>query len=293
MPSRAAGANYQLLREVDHLQEVVGDPATIMRADGLLPSIARAAARLCQTPLAAISLLSKDVQQLELVSVVGTAGLISEKMLPIEGSLNGMVIDSARPFYSADVWHDPRSITRAIARRNKTRAVLIVPLARRAGLVGTLVVANREPQRFSRHEEGVLRDFADVATAAMGECLLRAQLWDAAAHAMTGGAGRFAVTEGVPPAPADSTVGHRTKECHRLTPREHDIVALLMVGQTCKEVAAELTLSVHTVQHYIERLKLRLGQKTLHGLVSSLGRSEPSLLSYMANGGGESAVLAG
>jgi len=66
-----------------------------------------------------------------------------------------------------------------------------------------------------------------------------------------------------------------------------------MVGHTCKEVAAELTLSVHTVQHYIERLKLRLGQKTLHGLVSSLGRSEPSLLSYMANGGGESLVSAG
>jgi len=146
MPSRAAGANYQLLREVDHLQELVGDLAAIMRTDGLLPSIARAAARLCQTPLAAISLLSKDVQQLELVSVVGTAGLISEKMLPIEGSLNGMVIDSARPFYSADVWHDPRSITRAIALRNKTRAVLIVPLAPRAGLTGTLVVANREPR---------------------------------------------------------------------------------------------------------------------------------------------------
>ena len=62
---------------------------------------------------------------------------------------------------------------------------------------------------------------------------------------------------------------------------------ILMVGHTCKEVAAELTLSVHTVQHYIERLKLRLGQKTLHGLVSFLGRGEPSLLSYMANGGGD------
>ena len=287
-----SGANSQLLGEADHLQELVGDLAAITRADGVLPSIARGAARLCQTSLAAISLLSKEGKQLELVSVVGTAGLISERILPVEGSLNGMVIDSGRIFRSSDVWHDPRRITRAIARRNKTRAVLIVPLAPRAGLTGTLVVASRQPRRFSPSDEGILRDFADVATAAMGECILRAQLREAAAHAMAVGTGRFPVAERDRVARVDSTPDQQTTGCRSLTPRERDIVALLMAGHTCKEVAAELMLSVHTVQHYVERLKLRFGQKTLHGLVSSVGRDEPSLLSYMTEGG-ESAVLAG
>jgi len=287
------GANNQLLREVDHLQEIVGDVAAITRADGVLPSIARGAARLCQTPLAAISLLAKSRKELEikLVDVVGTAGLISEHILPIEGSLGGMVIDSGRIFRSSDVWYDPRPITRALARRKRARAVLIVPLAHRAGLVGTLVVASGEPRRFSPHDEGVLTDYAHVATAAMGECILRAQLREAAAHAMAVGTGRFPVGERDRPTPADSTPG-QTTGCLSLTPRERDIVALLVTGQTCKEVAAELTLSVHTVQHHIERLKLRFGQRTLHGLVSSLGRGDPSLLSYMTEAG-ESAVLAG
>jgi len=287
------GANNRLLGEVHQLQEVVGDVAEITKADGVLPSIARGAARLCQTPLAAISVLSKEGKHLELVSVIGTAGVVSEKRLPIEGSLNGTVIDSGRVFRSSDVWHDPRPITRAIARRNKTRAVLIVPLAPGAGLTGTLVVASRQPRRFGPRDEGILTDFAYVATAAMGECILRAQVREAATHAMAVGTGRFPVAERDRLTPADSTPGEKTTGCLSLTPRERDIVALLVTGQTCKEVAAELTLSVHTVQHYIERLKLRFGQKTLHGLVSSLGRGEPSLLWYLTDDGGESAVLAG
>ena len=294
MPTRAARANHQLQREVVHLGEIVGDVAAITRADGVLPSIARGAARLCQTPLAAISLLAKSRKELEikLVDVVGTAGLISEHILPIEGSLGGMVIDSGRIFRSSDVWYDPRPITRALARRKRARAVLIVPLAPRSGLVGTLVVASGVPRRFSPCDEGVLRDYAHVATAAMGECILRAQLREAAAHAMAVGAGRFPVAERDRLTPADSAPGEKTTGCLSLTPRERDIVALLVTGQTCKEVAAELTLSVHTVQHYIERLKLRFGQKTLHGLVSALARGEPSLLSYMTDSGGQPAVLA-
>src|SRR5262249_19081383 len=147
---------------------------------------------------------------------------------------------------------------------------------------------SRQPRRFSPRDEAILKDFADVATAAMGECILRTQVREAAARALAVGAGRFPVAEGDRPAPGDSTPDQRTTGCLSLTPRERDIVALLVTGQTCKEVAAELTLSVHTVQHYIERLKLRFGQRTLHGLVSCLGRGDPALLSYMTDGGVES-----
>lgn len=268
-PARAAGPDHELRRQVDHLQEVVGDLAAITSAHGILPSIARGAARLCQTSLASISRLSNDGKQFELASVVGTAGLISKRIFPIEGTLTGMVIDSGRIFRSSDIWHDPRTIPRAIARRHNARGVLIVRLAPRAGLVGTLVVASRKPRRFTPREEGVLTDFADVATAAMAECLLRAQLLEAAARTMVVGADRCPVTEREPPGPVDCTHGRQTT-AQSLTARERDIVALLMLGHTCKEVAADLTLSVHTVQHHVERLKLRFGQRTLHGLVSSL-----------------------
>ncbi len=62
----------------------------------------------------------------------------------------------------------------------------------------------------------------------------------------------------------------RAADLQGLAPREHDILALLMADRTCREVAAALELSDHTVRHHVERLKLRFGKATLHGLLGLL-----------------------
>ena len=59
----------------------------------------------------------------------------------------------------------------------------------------------------------------------------------------------------------------RAADLQRLAPRERDILALLMADRTCREVAAAFELSDHTVRHHVERLKLRFGKATLHGLL--------------------------
>ena len=76
------------------------------------------------------------------------------------------------------------------------------------------------------------------------------------------------------PACASSEKGlgarRRAADFRRLTPRERDILTLLMADRTCKEDAAVLELSGHTVRHYIERLKVRFSKATLHGLLGFL-----------------------
>ncbi len=52
------------------------------------------------------------------------------------------------------------------------------------------------------------------------------------------------------------------------SPREADILRLLSEDKSCKEVANALNLSVRTVEHYLDRLKLRFGRRTLHGLLA-------------------------
>ena len=165
----------------------------------LLARVAGAAARLCGARLASIALLTEGRDHLELRSVFGTGGVIAEQRLPVRQSLNGTVITSARSFRSPDVWRDRRPVVREIARRNRTRGVLIVPLATREVMLGTL--------------------------------------------------------NGRPPAPRAE---------------KHDIPALLMADRTCREVAAALELSDHTVPHHVDRLKLRFGKATLHGLLRRL-----------------------
>src|SRR2546427_306546 len=101
----------------------------------LLAGVVRGAARLCGARLASIALLTERRDHLELRSVFGTGGVIAEKRLRVRQSLNGMVIMSARSFRSPNVWSDRRPVVREIARRNKTRAVLIVPLVTREAVL--------------------------------------------------------------------------------------------------------------------------------------------------------------
>jgi DNA-binding CsgD family transcriptional regulator len=63
-------------------------------------------------------------------------------------------------------------------------------------------------------------------------------------------------------------------ERRRLTPREHDIVELLITDKTCKEVAALLAMSPRTVGHHVDRMKLRFGIYTLHGLIACILQSQ-------------------
>lgn len=223
------------------VKEAVSRIVAPTRSQTLLANVVRDAARLCDARLAAIALQSERPDQLELVDVFGTGGLIAEKRLPVPESLNGMAVTSERSFRSPDVWRDRRAVVRDIARRNKVRGVLIVPLVGRRQVVGTLSVASRAPREFSARDESVLEALAAEVAFPIEDACLRGPPWDTA---------------------------RRPAGVYRLTPRERDILRLLLADCTCKQVAAALGLSGHTVRHYVERLKLRFARTTLHGLLS-------------------------
>ena len=114
-------------------------------------------------------------------------------------------------------------------------------------VVGTLAVARRTPWEFSSRDEAVLEEFARRVASPIEHAYRHRQPWK------QGPVSR-----------------RRAADLHRLTPREHDILTFLLADRTCREVAAALELSSHTVRHYIERLKLRFGKSTLHGLLGLL-----------------------
>jgi DNA-binding CsgD family transcriptional regulator/putative methionine-R-sulfoxide reductase with GAF domain len=218
-------------------------------AEETLAGMARGAALLCRTPLASVAVLTSGRDHLEVRSVFGTGGVIVEKRLPVVRSLNGTVLTSGRSFRSTDVWRDQRAPVRDIARRNRVRGLLIVPLSARERFLGTLAVARRGPWAFSARDEALLEEFTARASTALALVPPRVR----AARESPPGRERTPSANG-----------------HRLTPRERDIVALLIADMTCRDVASTLGLSAHTVRHHVERMKLRFGKTTLHGLVSAL-----------------------
>jgi DNA-binding CsgD family transcriptional regulator len=55
-----------------------------------------------------------------------------------------------------------------------------------------------------------------------------------------------------------------------LSQREREVAYLLIRDLSCKQIAAQLNMSSRTVEHHLERMKVRSGVSTLHGLSSLL-----------------------
>jgi DNA-binding CsgD family transcriptional regulator len=217
------------------LHRLLEETTTHAGLERLLGSIVQGAAHLCGTPMAAISLLREDGQELEVVSVYGAPGGIHGTRLPVAASLSGTVITSGRTLRCGDAWRLRDGARAAFSRRNDVRGICIVPLRGPQGPLGTLAAATKVPWRCSADQEIVLKLLANVASIAL-------QL------------GRRR-----PAAPG----------LDGLRGKERAIARLLVAGKTHREIAEATGLSSRTVGHYIERMKLRRGASTMHGLVAS------------------------
>jgi hypothetical protein len=240
--------------DIEHLREAVADVAAMRRPEEVPARVVRHAAQLCGAPLAAMTMRAPGRDELGLVSVFGTGGRIVEGPLPVRGSLNGDVVTSGRSFRSVDVWRDAKASTGDIARRNRVRGLLIVPLPARGAVMGTIAVAKRARWQLSSRDEAMLAEFArnvrvpvgDISTRVAARCLNPSELT------------------------ARTSWSHQPPRGTRrhVTAREHDILRLLLADHTCRQIASALGLSQRTVEHYLERLKLRFGKATLHGLAT-------------------------
>jgi DNA-binding CsgD family transcriptional regulator len=123
-------------------------------------------------------------------------------------------------------------------------SVLTAPLLMPSGIGGLLAIGVRQPRSFGARERRQLRQFAPMISIALQ---LRSQ------------------RGGQPLAPPAG--GQR-----RLNRREHDVVRLLLAGQSVKETAAALGISSRTAETYLERLKMRHRQPRLHALLAHLVR---------------------
>lgn len=54
-----------------------------------------------------------------------------------------------------------------------------------------------------------------------------------------------------------------SRQGQRLTPREREIVGALCAGETLREIAERLVLSVKTVEAHATSAKIKLGARTL------------------------------
>ncbi len=266
MTSLVSQSEVRAQRQITTAIAVGASPET------LLSCIARAAARLCHSDMATIALLTDSRDELQIVAVHGTGAPIVGTCLPLDGSLNGLVITAGRSVRSVGVPRDARAMVRTIPLMTGARGVLAVPLRNREGAFGTLGVARRTPWRFSNHDAALLTQLADTASIAIQNAQLREQLRGTARHSTESGAAVTGAALTAQSIPQSAEVGRQLSPidgCH-LSPREREIIKLVASGKTFKEIASILGISGRTVEHYLERLKLRFHQRRLAALVGHM-----------------------
>ena len=177
-------------------------------------------------------------------------GSVRQTAFAAEGTVHRWVATSNRPFRSSDVMRDRRPLARTKGLETM-RGVRVFPVRASTACVGTLLVARLRPWPLQLSDVVVLAQLADCVSLAMRREPGTATVTEAARTA--------------PPIPAP-----RPQVPLPLTIRQADIARLLCDGATAKEIALRLAISPRTVEHHLERLKLRFRSSTLHGLVGRL-----------------------
>jgi DNA-binding CsgD family transcriptional regulator len=237
--------------------------------EGVLSSIARAAAHLCRAPMATIALLTDSPDVLEVVGTFGIRAPLRGVRIPVASSLNGLVIGTGRGVRSTDVLRDRRSVVREVPQMTGARGALAVPLRNREGPFGTLGVAKRMVWHFSDRDAMLLTQLADSASIAIQNAQLREQLRGTARDSPEPvAAGRNAALTPQPMLlPTELHRHAMPSDSGRLSPRQREIITLVATGKTYKEIASILSISGRTVEHHLERLKLRFHQPRIAALV--------------------------
>jgi DNA-binding CsgD family transcriptional regulator/transcriptional regulator with GAF, ATPase, and Fis domain len=221
-------------------------------SEAVLVRITKAAKRLCRADLAAIALLAEHGGELEVVAVFGATALAPRSRVRVGSLLNGSSGRLRETISSTDALRDRRRLLRTVMGPSGVRGILGVPVRNGEGLeglVGILGVAKRQVWRFSAGDKVRLNWLANCASIAVAQAQLRARL--------------VRVRTGNWPVPAAAAV-HRVW----LSPRQREILHLLIRHHTCKSIASVLGMSRRTVEHHVERLKVQLHQPRLPALVA-------------------------
>jgi len=230
--------------EIKLQRQISAALATGVASERILLQIAKAAKQLCQADMAAIGLLAEGGREVEWAAVCGKTTLVQWERLPVVHLSSGR-----RSISSSDGARDRRQLVRDIARQSGAGGMLAVPILDGSITVGLLWVGKRSAKRFPTGEAAALHMLADSAGVAIGQTQVDRD------------------QDQIRRSPSAASTNSE-EDPTRLTPRQREILHLLMQHRTCKSIGSTLGISVRTAEHHVERLKLRLRQSRLSALIA-------------------------
>jgi signal transduction histidine kinase len=163
------GPDSTLLERYRRLSEISRDLASTLDLDVLLNRIVQAAADLSHAEAASILLYDESKQQLFFqVSTNLDEPLMRGLVVPVEGSIAGLIVTNRQPIILSEAQKDPRHFSN-IAKITKvtTNSLLGVPLIAKDKVIGALEAINKLQGEFTEEDQHILMDLGAQAAVAI------------------------------------------------------------------------------------------------------------------------------
>jgi signal transduction histidine kinase len=161
------------LAKLEWLIEISRSLNSTLELRPLLHRIAVAAQQLTETEASSILLLDRKSGQLYFEAATNLPGIHSI-VVPTEGSIAGLVVQTGKPIVVPDVREDPHFYHQADEQSDfNTRSILAVPMVVRGNVIGVLEVVNKlEEAEFTREDVEMLTVLGGQAAVAVQNALL-------------------------------------------------------------------------------------------------------------------------
>ena len=148
-------------RELERLRRVAATLLAGSELTGLLQEVADAAAELLEAQSGGVSLVVEEGRFVKLAAATGTLARAAGSLIPVDGSLLGIVVTTGTPIVTNDMASDPRSY-RMPGLEAPLRTAAMVPLRSAGVVIGTVSVYNRrDGRRFGEHDLQLLETLGD------------------------------------------------------------------------------------------------------------------------------------
>lgn len=163
------GSESKSVARLEWLIEISRSLNSTLELRPLLHRIAIAAQQLTQTEATSILLLDRSSDQLYFEAATNLPGVRSI-VVPMEGSIAGLVVQSGKPVVVPDVRNSPHFYRQADEQSEfSTRSMLAVPMVVRGNVIGVLEAVNKQ------HEAEFTRDDVEMLTVLGGQAAVAVQ----------------------------------------------------------------------------------------------------------------------
>ncbi len=166
--AKKAGKLLSYERQIEALSKISRTIASNLYLEDILRLIVMVTAEVMNSKICSLMLIDEKGKDLVIRATQSVSELYNKKPnIKIGEGIAGKVAKENNPIVVLDVQNDPRYVNRDIAKKEKLRSLLSVPMSVKGKVIGVLNSYTSTPHKFTKNEINILTTVANQAAVAI------------------------------------------------------------------------------------------------------------------------------